>query len=275
MIALVVFDLGRVLIRICNNYREACALAGIQVPHDRPYADDDPATAARDHDAIVQLDTGRIDLTEFAHRVSVTRGIPPEHVIRAYDIFLLEPYPGAVELIDDLHAAGLRTACLSNTSDGHWRQMNDPSHSSFFPLDRLTWRFASHLIGACKPADAIYEHVERTTELPPWCRRRASCFSMTWKTTWPPRASGAGMRSSSDSTPTPLPRPARTCVLRTSWADVSDRGGLNTRQRKLIAIPAMTNERRLPRRRFRIGHFRTFPDIHSVRHRWIVKERVR
>src|SRR5262249_22847183 len=130
-------------------------------------ADDDPATAARDHEAILLLDTNQIDLTEFARRVSTTRGISPEQVIRAYDIFLREPYPGAVELIDDLHAAAAPPASFSNPSDGPWRQMNDPSPTSFCPNDRMTWRFASHLVGACKPSDAIYEHVERTTDVAP------------------------------------------------------------------------------------------------------------
>ena len=164
-IQLVIFDLGRVLVRICNNWREACALAGITIPHDRPYVDD--AAAERDQEAIVLLDTGRIDLAEFARRVGPTRGISPDEVIRAYDIFLREPYPGAVELLDELRDTGVATACLSNTSDGHWRQMCDPAHASFLPLDRFTWCFASHLIGACKPHDAIYEHVERTSKIPP------------------------------------------------------------------------------------------------------------
>jgi putative hydrolase of the HAD superfamily len=166
VIELVCFDLGRVLIRICNNWREACGLAGIEIPHDRPYADDAGA-AERDHEAIVLLDTGRIDLAEYARRVGPTRGISPAQVLRAYDIFLREPYPGAVDLLDDLRAAGVRTACLSNSSDGHWQQICDPAHSCYFPLDRFDWRFASHLIGACKPSDAAYEHVERTTGLPP------------------------------------------------------------------------------------------------------------
>jgi FMN phosphatase YigB (HAD superfamily) len=165
VIELVCFDLGRVLIRICNNWREACGLAGIPIPHDRPYVDD--AAAGRDHEAIVLLDTGKIDLAEFACRVGPTRGISPDDVVRAYDIFLREPYPGAVELVEELVAAGVATACLSNTSDGHWRQICDRGHVSSFPVDRFTWRFASHLIGACKPADAIYEHVERTSGLPP------------------------------------------------------------------------------------------------------------
>jgi FMN phosphatase YigB (HAD superfamily) len=72
-----------------------------------------------------------------------------------------------VELIDELSARGVRTACLSNTGEVHWRQVNDPADPNFLPLDRLTWRFASHLIGIMKPHDGIYEHVERTTGLPP------------------------------------------------------------------------------------------------------------
>lgn len=160
-VQLVIFDLGRVLIRICNNYREACKLAGVCLPDD--LAPFDAETAARDHQAIVLLDTGQIDLDEFAHRVAPHRHITPREVIRAYDVFLLEPYAGALELIDQLNRDGLKTACLSNTSGGHWRQMCDPSHRSFFPIDRMTWQFASHLVGACKPSDAIYQHVERAS----------------------------------------------------------------------------------------------------------------
>ena len=167
MIELVIFDLGRVLVRICNNWREAAELAGVKIPHDRPYADDTPDTAQRDHEAILLLDTGRIDRDEFARRVSATRGVCAEDVLRAYDIFLREPYPGAVELVEELRAAGVKTACLSNTSDGHWQQMCDRGHTCFFPFDRLDWAFASHQIGICKPDVAIYEYVERTARIAP------------------------------------------------------------------------------------------------------------
>ncbi len=160
-IDLVIFDLGRVLVRICNNYREACERAGICRADDLgPF---DGEATARDHEAVVLLDTGKIDLEEFARRVAPHRKITPKEVIRAYDAFLLEPYPGAIELIDELNATGVKTACLSNTSHGHWNQMCDRAHPAHFPLDRLTWRFASQLVGAVKPTDAIFEHVERTT----------------------------------------------------------------------------------------------------------------
>ena len=32
VIELVCFDMGRVLIRLCNNWREACGVAGITIP---------------------------------------------------------------------------------------------------------------------------------------------------------------------------------------------------------------------------------------------------
>jgi putative hydrolase of the HAD superfamily len=166
VIELVIFDLGRVLIRICNNWREAAELAGVNIPHQGRFVDE-PRAAERDQDAVVLLDTGRIDRFEFARRVALTRGIPPDDVLRAYDAFVLGPFPGAVELLDDLRDAGVKTACLSNSSDGHWQQTCDPAGPCFFPLDRFTWQFASHLVGLCKPNEAIYEHVERETMIRP------------------------------------------------------------------------------------------------------------
>ena len=166
MIELVIFDLGRVLIRICNNWREAAELAGVNVPHAGRFVDE-PGAAERDYEACVLLDTGRIDRFEFARRVALTRGIPPQDVLRAYDVFVLGPYPGAVELLDELRSAGVKTACLSNSSDGHWQQTCDRGSTCYFPLARFTWQFASHLVGLCKPNDAIYEHVERETKVPP------------------------------------------------------------------------------------------------------------
>src|SRR5439155_2426569 len=67
------------------------------------------------------------------------------------------------ELLRDLADADVKTACLSNTNVNHWRIISDPSESAYFPLHRLNWQFASHLVGARKPQTEIYEHVERAT----------------------------------------------------------------------------------------------------------------
>jgi HAD superfamily hydrolase (TIGR01509 family) len=164
-VQLVCFDLGRVLVRICDDWRHACRLRGIAVPDDLPPMD---AAAARlVKDASRLLDTGRIDEAEWARRVAPTRGLMPEQALAANAAFLLGPYDGAAELVDELNALGVQTACLSNTNDSHWRMTLDKSSPVYFPLDRLTHRFASHLCGLCKPDAAIFEHVERSAGVAP------------------------------------------------------------------------------------------------------------
>jgi HAD superfamily hydrolase (TIGR01509 family) len=91
--------------------------------------------------------------------------LDPQQVRAMSDHYLLDMYPGVVEMIDALNAAGFRTACLSNTNTNHWRLMNDRNSRSWLPLDRLTYRFASHLARQRKPQSQIYEHVERASGL--------------------------------------------------------------------------------------------------------------
>jgi putative hydrolase of the HAD superfamily len=113
-----------------------------------------------------RYDTGHLDLDAFARAVSPHIGMPPEDVVRLQACYLLGVYPGVTELLDEIARAGVRTACLSNTSDQHWRMMNDPASPAHLPLDRLDYRFASHLLRLRKPDEAIYAHVERVTETP-------------------------------------------------------------------------------------------------------------
>lgn len=161
-VRLVAFDLGDVLVRICRGWAHACEVAGVPAP--RRELDD--ATRAALHDCVCRNETGELDLDAFAAEVAPALGVEPKHVRAVSDAYLLGPYPGACELLDELHAAGVATACLSNTNANHWRLMTDPSSHAWIPLDRMTWRFASHLARARKPDDAIYRHVERETGLP-------------------------------------------------------------------------------------------------------------
>ena len=46
--------------------------------------------------------------------------------------------PLAVELVDELNAAGYQTACLSNTNAAHWKLMTTVGCENYLPLDRLT-----------------------------------------------------------------------------------------------------------------------------------------
>src|SRR4051794_36399341 len=156
---LVVFDLGRVLVRICDDWRHACRNVGIDVEARELNA----AEQARAADIIRRYDSGEIDVEGFANEIAPLRGLRAEQVLAVNHAYLLGPDPGGGELIDELHTAGVQPACLSNTNANHWRMMNDPKDANHLPLDRLTHRFASHLIGCCKPDVKIYEHVERAT----------------------------------------------------------------------------------------------------------------
>jgi putative hydrolase of the HAD superfamily len=164
-VSLVIFDLGRVLIRICEDWQHACRCAGVAIPQNLPEMT--AADRAAIDEIIARYDTGKIDGQTFAREIAPFRGLSAEDAFRAHDAFLRGPYPGIDALLDDLCAAGLKTACLSNTSEHHWRQITDRNDPNFLPLDRLTWRFASHHIGIMKPHPGIYEHIERTTQLPP------------------------------------------------------------------------------------------------------------
>jgi HAD superfamily hydrolase (TIGR01509 family) len=162
VIDLVVFDLGRVLIRICDGWKHACENAGVTIP-----ADISPETRARLLQAVVQIEIGQMEVDAFCAEAAQCLGIPCDAVLRMWKRYTLGPYEGAAELIADLNAAGLATACLSNTNVQHWQILEDPADPHFEPLKPLTYRFASHLIGARKPDPAIYAHVEQATNIHP------------------------------------------------------------------------------------------------------------
>jgi putative hydrolase of the HAD superfamily len=162
-VELVVFDIGRVLLRICDDWKHACRIAGVEMPAGLGTGPPPPQF----DDLARQYDTGRIDLETFAERVAVIGGFDADDVIRAQSCYLLGAYPGVPGLLDDLARAGARTACLSNTSDHHWRMMQDRSGPNYLPLDRLDHRFASHLVRMRKPDAEIYAHVERETGVAP------------------------------------------------------------------------------------------------------------
>ncbi|MBC8105065.1 MAG: HAD-IA family hydrolase [Anaerolineae bacterium] len=158
-VRLAVFDLGQVLVRVCDGWQDACYRIGIA----RDRADLNDQETARMTEIIHRWDSGLIDLAQFAEEVAPLRGISPADVLRIHQAYLLGPFEGAVELVDELNAAGLQTACLSNTNAGHWKLMSTRGDPNFFPLNRLTFQFASHLIGCCKPEEKIYRHVEEGT----------------------------------------------------------------------------------------------------------------
>jgi glucose-1-phosphatase len=160
-VRLICFDLGRVLVRICEDWRHACKIARIPVPQASAAAD------AKVKPAIMELvfahEVGKIELDEFCRKMSPLLQIEPPQVLGMMNAYLLGTYPGVIELIDALSAAGHCTACISNTNALHWRILQDRSGPAHFSFERLKYAFASHLVGHRKPENGMYEHVERVT----------------------------------------------------------------------------------------------------------------
>ena len=161
-VGLVCFDLGRVLVRICRDWRHACEVAGLTPPPAERFEQH----RARVHDAVCRVEVGQISPDAFCADLAPAFGLQPREAAAVLDGFTRGPYDGAVELLDELKRLGVATACLSNTNERHWQLMNDPASHTYFPFSRLTHAFASHEVKLRKPDDAIYRHVERVTGVP-------------------------------------------------------------------------------------------------------------
>src|SRR5580658_9608773 len=169
---IICFDLGGVLVRICQSWAEAYRAAGLDV-RDEP---SHPAISARRRELASLHGTGRISIDEWAVGASAAlQGVySTDELRRAHHALSREQNPGALELVDELHAAGAATACLSNTTHTHWVRLvhrdgdraleGTPEYPAVIRLQR---HFASHLLGLAKPDDEIYARFEELSGFGP------------------------------------------------------------------------------------------------------------
>ncbi|MHB1157874.1 MAG: HAD-IA family hydrolase [Phycisphaerales bacterium] len=157
-----VFDLGGVLVRICHHWQQAADRA--LLPNFMNV--DDPAVRGAIHQVLADYEVNAITSDDLLIRLShISTGHSPVDIRAIIDAWLIDLYAGVGDLLDDLRRANLRTACLSNTNDLHWRRMfTDPR---FAALHKLDHQLASHLIAARKPDPAIYQHLESVTRAVP------------------------------------------------------------------------------------------------------------
>ncbi len=150
----VCFDLGGVIIRICQTWEERVAAAGLEM---RNAVHWDKIGPTRDT-LMVRYMTGGITGSQFAQQLSeaLDGQYNPAEVTAIHDAWLIDEYEGVGAIVDQLHQAGLDTAALSNTTNEHWARMDE-----FPTVGQLRHRFASHELGLSKPEPAIYRHVEQ------------------------------------------------------------------------------------------------------------------
>lgn len=161
-VRMVCFDAGGVLVRICRNWSEGCAAAGLPV---HPGVDD-RSIIARDPDLSDAYQRGEITCDAFFERLSLATGrlYGVDEVRAVHRSWILGEYGGVGDLVDRLHTFdGLKTGLLSNTNASHW---SDPRMLGGAPLSvvsRLHHPHASHLLGLVKPDASIYvAFTERT-----------------------------------------------------------------------------------------------------------------
>jgi HAD superfamily hydrolase (TIGR01509 family) len=88
-------------------------------------------------------------------------GISLDEAERTHNAILQEAYPGIPELLQEIADAGLKTGCLSNTNEPHWKAMFE--NPKLAVLSTLDYPVASHLVGEEKPQLAMYRAFERAS----------------------------------------------------------------------------------------------------------------
>lgn len=149
--ALVAFDLGGVLVRICRDWAEGCRAAGLQ-----PTADP-PMDGARLRELVSRHQRGEMEHPDFCESLARCAGpsLDAAAVAAVHHAWILGEYDGVTPLLDRLRQAGHATACLSNTNGPHWERLRA---MPFF--QRLQHRHASHLMGLEKPDPRIFRAFE-------------------------------------------------------------------------------------------------------------------
>jgi HAD superfamily hydrolase (TIGR01509 family) len=158
---LVVFDLGRVLVRISEGWGDAfdrVGLSHLRAGLDEKMRDRSVRKAVEQH--LHALEHGRILPEVFCLEAGKLIGCDSAQVASTLDGFIHGAYPGAVELLDELHAAGARIACLSNTNLRHFELMEAWLAAADRVLARIDVRGASHEMKLRKPAPEIYAALE-------------------------------------------------------------------------------------------------------------------
>lgn len=159
---LICFDIGGVLVRTHSDWEKVLTEVGVE--HASRVA---PRIVDGPRDPIIHAyETGKIDTIEFFLRTAKLLEVDTAIVRRVMIAWLVSCYEGFDALLDRLDAAGVATACLSNTNAFHWELMAGRFHVAI-PLARLTYRFASHRIGVMKPNPLIYERVEQESGVEP------------------------------------------------------------------------------------------------------------
>lgn len=166
---IVVFDLGGVVVRICRNWAEGCAAAGLPFRDENLLAEE---MKVRRRAVSARHGRGEISCAEYYREMAATTGglYTPDEVERIHHAWTREEYPGVYDLVAQIHDAGFDTGVLSNTNHSHWLRLaparaRGGERPEYRTPSAIRHLHASHLMRLLKPEPEIYRAFERATGL--------------------------------------------------------------------------------------------------------------
>jgi len=151
-VQVVCFDLGGVMIQIHHEWEGALSAAGFPVP--KPVG---PLGGFPEFDLYQK---GAVSEEGFLAGLARHLDLAGLREARKVHMAILqEAYPGVDTLVAELVDRGIVCGCLSNTNALHWETFFDGGRYAYGPS--LSVRIGSHLVGANKPDESIYEAFER------------------------------------------------------------------------------------------------------------------
>lgn len=158
-VRVVCFDLGGVLVRLCQTWEQVCVRAALPA-RKAEYLASDAWRTQRGHVG-ARYESGQIECADyFAELAALSEGrCSAAEFEQLHHAWTLEHYPGALELVRALNALpGVVTACLSNTNNSHWVRLAGADGNQEYPaVVELRLQLASHRLGCAKPDARIYQ----------------------------------------------------------------------------------------------------------------------
>lgn len=139
------------MVRIRHAWSEILAEMGLELP--TGFTEDRLA----DHRFLSAFQNGEMSENDFLVGLALEFEMTLEQVWMAHGLILREEYSGALQLVNDIQAAGTRVFCLSNTNALHYREFFDGRFPVCDAFDEL---LASQKLGLSKPDPRIYKYVE-------------------------------------------------------------------------------------------------------------------
>jgi HAD superfamily hydrolase (TIGR01509 family) len=151
-IRIILFDVGGVLVEL-SGVSTLLGWLGNR------YTTEDLWHAWLHSPAVRAFETGRIDGSAFAHRVTAELAVDvePQIFLDAFEAWPVGLFPGTLELLARIPRNYTR-ALLSNSNGLHWPRVLDEMGLRH----AVEHHFASHLTGLIKPDDDAFLHVTET-----------------------------------------------------------------------------------------------------------------